>query len=138
MNPSEQSVRHELEKDGWTVHRGGYPDFLCTKENELKFVEVKGFGDVLRSKQLLVINTLRKFGLKVDLKIAGLTEILAVIQNKPRLTPVLIAEASKLNPGVVRNVLMTLTELKLVISPARGIYEITELGEGVLKEAIKK
>lgn len=67
------------------------------------------------------------------------TEILEAIQRKPRLTPIMIADELKMNAGVVRNVLVTLAELRLVQSPARGLYEITPLGQEVLKEGkVKK
>jgi len=65
-------------------------------------------------------------------------EILEAIQRKPRLSPMMIADELEMNPGVVRNVLVTLTELKLVQSPARGLYEITPLGQDVLKEGKDK
>jgi predicted transcriptional regulator len=46
----------------------------------------------------------------------------------------MIADETKLRPGTVRNVLVTLSELELVKMPARGIYEISELGQSFLKK----
>jgi len=61
-------------------------------------------------------------------------QILEALQRKPRLSPVMIADETKLRPGTVRNVLVTLSELELVKMPARGIYEISELGQSFLKK----
>lgn len=41
MKKSENIVRRELEADGWTVLRNGWPDFLAIKGARAKFVEVK-------------------------------------------------------------------------------------------------
>ncbi len=61
-------------------------------------------------------------------------EILETIQRKPRLTPTMIAEELDMIPGVVRNILSTLSELGLVNTPARGVYEISPLGSHVLEK----
>jgi len=69
------------------------------------------------------------------------TQILEAIQRRPRVTPILIADETGMPPGMVRTILVTLTNLRLVTSPARGLYEITPLGEQILKEnkgAVKK
>ena len=50
----------------------------------------------------------------------------------PRLTPILIGKKMKRPPSVIRNVLVTLVELGLVASAARGLYELTESGNDVL------
>lgn len=59
-------------------------------------------------------------------------EILQAIGRKPRITPVMIAEELKMNQQVVRNVLLTLSELGLVTTAARGVYEISQMGQQVL------
>lgn len=46
MNPLETKIKQQLEEDGWTVLRRGWPDFLCFRQirdtgYELKAVEVK-------------------------------------------------------------------------------------------------
>ena len=63
-------------------------------------------------------------------------EILKLLREMPRLSPALIAERLGITPGVVRNVLMILSELQLVETPSRGIYQITSLGEHML-DALK-
>jgi len=65
-NALEKQIREELEIDGWAVLRNGLPDFVCVKDNELKFVEVKRNNDVLSDKQKEVIKHLRKNGFKVE------------------------------------------------------------------------
>ena len=59
-------------------------------------------------------------------------EILQAIGRKPRITPVMIAEELKMNQQVVRNILLTLSELGLVTTAARGVYEISQMGQQVL------
>ena len=61
-------------------------------------------------------------------------EILKMLKKTPRLTPVMIASKLGKATSHVRNVLSVLLELKLVHTPARGVYEITELGNELLKE----
>ena len=43
-----------------------------------------------------------------------------------------ISEILKMNPQQVRNILLVLGELKLVETPVRGVYLITEIGKYVL------
>ena len=60
------------------------------------------------------------------------TEILQVLKDMPRLTPILIGKKMKRPPSVVRNVLVVLVELRLVALAARGLYELTSEGEELL------
>ncbi|MCJ7609427.1 hypothetical protein MUP00_07145 [Candidatus Bathyarchaeota archaeon] len=60
------------------------------------------------------------------------TEILQVLKDMPRLTPILIGRKMKRPPSVVRNVLVVLVELRLVAPAARGLYELTSEGEELL------
>jgi DNA-binding IclR family transcriptional regulator len=71
-----------------------------------------------------------------DLGMAAV-EILKLLRETPRLSPMLIAEKLGMTPGVVRNVLMILSELRLVATPSRGIYQITALGKYVLDHVSK-
>ena len=61
-------------------------------------------------------------------------EILKLLKETPRLTPIMIANKLGRATSHIRNVLSVLLELKLVYTPARGIYEITELGNELLKK----
>jgi len=61
-------------------------------------------------------------------------EILKALKQTPRLTPILIAKILDRPPSVIRNILVVLLELGLVESPARGLYQITPLGEYVLEK----
>lgn len=60
------------------------------------------------------------------------TQILEAIQRKPRSAPTMIAEELKMTPQTVRNILVTLLELELVQTPARGLYEISPSGKEAL------
>jgi len=64
-------------------------------------------------------------------------EILQILRDMPRLTPILIGKKMKRPPSVIRNVLVILVELGLVASAARGLYELTPRG-GELLERIEK
>lgn len=66
------------------------------------------------------------------------TEILRVIKETPRLTPIEIAEQTRISTQYVRNTLRVLTELQLVETPARGVYLITKLGISLLNSLHKK
>jgi len=46
--------------------------------------------------------------------------------------PVMIADELKMNQQVVGNILLTLSELGLLATAARGVYEISEMGQQVL------
>jgi len=61
-------------------------------------------------------------------------EILRAVKQMPRLTPILIAKMLGRPPSFIRNTLVVLLELGLVESPARGLYQITPLGEYVLEK----
>jgi predicted transcriptional regulator len=59
-------------------------------------------------------------------------EVLKAIEQNPRITPQEISVKIKINPQQVRNVLSVLVELKLVETPVRGVYLISEKGKHVL------
>lgn len=61
-------------------------------------------------------------------------EVLKTVKEQPRLTPPEIAKRVNVTRQYVRNILMILAQLKLVETPARGVYLITDLGETVLHE----
>lgn len=54
--------------------------------------------------------------------------ILEILDEKPRLPPLLISKLTGLSHQYVRTTLRTLSELNLVETPARGIYVLTEEG----------
>jgi predicted transcriptional regulator len=59
-------------------------------------------------------------------------DILRTIDQNPRITPLEISQKLKMNAQHVRNILLVLAELKLVETPVRGVYLVTELGKCVL------
>lgn len=69
MRDSEAITAKSLQDEGWTVYRGGWPDFLCirhTEENlEVIGVEVKTYGDVVRSNQCRMHKALESIGISV-------------------------------------------------------------------------
>jgi Mn-dependent DtxR family transcriptional regulator len=64
-------------------------------------------------------------------------DILKLLNEKPRVSPIMIAKTLRTSEQYVRNVLIVLSELKLVSTPARGIYEITDIGKVVLQKTIR-
>ena len=70
-----------------------------------------------------------KFG---DLGIAN--RILLLLKESPRQTPKSIAGWLNASVSTIRNALVILSDLKLVEAKVRGLYEITALGERLLKD----
>jgi len=67
-NKPEQVVREWLEKQGYEVTKRGWPDFIATRGDEVRLIEVKPHsGRKLAAKQRLVADALSRFGLKVEL-----------------------------------------------------------------------
>jgi len=65
-------------------------------------------------------------------------KVLELLQREKRATPAWMRETLQVPPGTLRNVLVVLSDLKLVETfPARGNYRITQIGEQTLK-AIKE
>jgi DNA-binding IclR family transcriptional regulator len=64
-------------------------------------------------------------------------EILGALQKTPRLSPILIASKTGIDIQRVRNLLVVLLELKLVETPSRGLYQITNMGEYILRNRIE-
>jgi hypothetical protein len=71
LNRLERKVKEELEAEGWEVFHAGFPDFICFKGHELRFVEVKGKGDKVSPIQSSVFNRLTRVGLFVEIKRRG-------------------------------------------------------------------
>lgn len=65
-------------------------------------------------------------------------EILQILRDMPRLTPLLLGKKMKRPPSVIRNVLVTLVELGLVVPAARGLYELTPAGKEILEMMEKR
>lgn len=61
--------------------------------------------------------------------------VLRAIDQNPRITPLEISEKLEMNAQQVRNILLVIAELRLVETPVRGVYLITELGKYVLSQA---
>jgi len=55
-------------------------------------------------------------------------ELLKTLAEKSRLSPSMLANETGLNHQEIKTTLRTLAKLKLVETPARGIYVITEAG----------
>lgn len=60
--------------------------------------------------------------------------ILLLLKESPRQTPKSIAGRLNASISTVRNALVILSDLKLVETRVRGLYEITPSGERLLKE----
>ena len=111
---SEQIVITQNEKEGWKVKHCGYPDLICTRGNETKFVEVKSGSDKLRLDQSDVLNILRKLGLKTELdivdEIAGTITIVKIEpQKQPQ--PQLQSQSQPLRFTTSQNLIVRIKEI---------------------------
>ena len=62
------------------------------------------------------------------------SRILLLLKESPRQTPPSMASRLNASVSTIRNVLVILSDLKLVETKVRGLYEITLLGERLLKD----
>lgn len=62
----EKEVYEELKAEGWTVHKHGWPDFMATRGEEIRLIEVKSGSDSIQTSQLIVGAGLAKLGAKVE------------------------------------------------------------------------
>jgi len=65
-------------------------------------------------------------------------EILKLLKEEPRQTPLLIREKMNLSKSTTMSVLSVLSDLGMVETRVRGLYEITPLGEYVLEKSGKE
>ena len=64
------------------------------------------------------------------------SRILLLLKESPRQTPKSIAVRLNASVSTIRNVLVILSDLKVVETKVRGLYEITPLGERLLKDIL--
>jgi hypothetical protein len=57
----QDSVKQELEQNGWEVLDTGWPDFLCIKNGEIKAIEVKKPADIVRPNQQKMFSVLSQY-----------------------------------------------------------------------------
>ena len=63
-NPTEAALYRQLDAEGWTILRRGWPDFYCIRGDELMLVEVKAKKDNrLRAEQGEVLYGLGRRGI---------------------------------------------------------------------------
>lgn len=61
---AETQLREKLEREGWKVIHQGWPDFVCIRNEETIFVEVKNYrGQMLKKEQHFILTHLAKLGL---------------------------------------------------------------------------
>lgn len=64
LKTAEMKLREKLEVEGWLVVHKGWPDFVCVKDDEMIFVEVKNYkGEMLKKEQHYILTNLAKLGL---------------------------------------------------------------------------
>jgi predicted transcriptional regulator len=61
------------------------------------------------------------------------TEILKILSREPRQTPQTLQKVNGASISTIRNALVVLSDLGLTQKKARGLYEITPLGQHVLE-----
>ena len=67
-NDAEIAVCAALERDGWTVMKRGWPDFLAVRGDEVRLIEVKPSRSChLKPAQRRVAHVLARFGLRVEM-----------------------------------------------------------------------
>lgn len=65
-NVAENQFARRIIKEGWTITKRGWPDFLCERDGELLLVEVKpGRSSQLKKEQLRVARALKRYGVPV-------------------------------------------------------------------------
>ena len=62
----EKAVYDRLKAEGYTVHKNGWPDFMASRGDEVRLIEVKNAVDVRRESQLRVHAGLAKLGARVE------------------------------------------------------------------------
>ncbi len=67
LQTSEEADMYEdLKAEGWTVHKHGWPDFMATRGEEVRLIEVKSITDQKRQSQMAVHAGLQRLGLAVE------------------------------------------------------------------------
>lgn len=66
---AEAVVAEALARDGWTVMKRGWPDFICLKGGQIRFIEVKRDNQwKMDPRQRYIADLLRRYyGIKVEL-----------------------------------------------------------------------
>jgi hypothetical protein len=72
MNSREKRVKQRYERNGWTILRGGWPDFLAIRDSadgqvEHMGIEVKSHNNRLSACQEKMHEALQKIGVKVSI-----------------------------------------------------------------------
>jgi predicted type IV restriction endonuclease len=65
MTIHEEVVKKKLERLGFQVYKRGGPDFICSRNGQVAFIEAKSRGDRLSADQVNVHAALRKAGVEV-------------------------------------------------------------------------
>jgi len=68
-----------------------------------------------------------------DIQYMVALDILRKIQETPRISPLEISADIGVSTQYIRNIMRMLYELKLVETPVRGAYIITDLGNHILQ-----
>jgi hypothetical protein len=63
----EKEVYGQLKAEGYTVHKHGWPDFMATRGEETRLIEVKSSADSLRVNQIVVKDGLARLGAEVEI-----------------------------------------------------------------------
>jgi hypothetical protein len=82
----EKQVYDDLKAEGWTVHKHGWPDFMATRGEEVRLIEVKSNADHRRQSQINVHTGLGKMGARVETLILENPNRKTLIDQKP--TPI--------------------------------------------------
>jgi len=63
-NKAEGAFKKEMEGKGWDITKRGWPDFICLRDDDVVFVEVKKNKDIpLKKSQLKIMKILADHGI---------------------------------------------------------------------------
>lgn len=70
MNKNERRIHDELQREGYEVFRGGWPDLLTIKDGVVRLIELKTPSDKLSQRQVKLHGALKRgLGLTVEVMV---------------------------------------------------------------------
>jgi VRR-NUC domain len=66
LQKHQNKIRRRLENEGWEILRGGWPDFICLKNGQVRFIEAKSPRGKLTPLQKKVYALLETFGMNIE------------------------------------------------------------------------
>jgi hypothetical protein len=67
LTPSEKVIKEEYEKEGWTVFKPSWPNFIMVKNGEVQLVEAKLVSNRLSKSQRESFELLQRLGMRIEI-----------------------------------------------------------------------